>query len=308
MLTINNLSINFGNKDFWIKNTSFSVKNGEILTILGSSWSGKTTLLKWLSWYIDINNGEIIINELNIENLDISKRGIVLALQEYLLYPNLSIYKNIETALSQDSNYSVWELLDIFWIKNLSKRYPHEISWWEQQRISIARAIASSPKVLLLDEPFSNLDTITKHKLKTDLKNILKKLNIPIILVSHDKSDAYFFSENVLILQNGEQVAYWNIENVINETDNKYVAWLLSEIIELSNEDKEYLNITITKDFIYIKDIIFNIDNNWNFSVIESYYNGFVYENICINEYDIKMKFYSDKKITFNQKVNLIFW
>jgi len=308
MLTINNLSINFGNKDFWIKNTSFSVKNGEILTILGSSWSGKTTLLKWLSWYIDINNGEIIINELNIENLDISKRGIVLALQEYLLYPNLSIYKNIETALSQDSNYSVWELLDIFWIKNLSKRYPHEISWWEQQRVSIARAIASSPKVLLLDEPFSNLDTITKHKLKTDLKNILKKLNIPIILVSHDKSDAYFFSENVLILQNGEQVAYWNIENVINETDNKYVAWLLSEIIELSNEDKEYLNITITKDFIYIKDIIFNIDNNWNFSVIESYYNGFVYENICINEYDIKMKFYSDKKITFNQKVNLIFW
>lgn len=287
MLNIKNLNVSIWKQQI-LKDISFNVAKNEILTILWSSWSWKSTILKALSWFIE-HKWNIILNEQDISNLNISERGIILSLQEFLLYPHLNVYENINVA--NKWKFSTDELLTIFKISHLSKKFPNEISWWEQQRVSIARAISANPQVLLLDEPFSNLDVLIKEQLRYDLKEIFNILNIPIIIVSHDKSDAFFFSKKVLIIDNWIIIDNGDIYDIFYNSNNEISIKLLWEYNILNNEYKKYFN--IQKDYLRLNELI--IDINWhNFEIINKYFNWLYYI------YELSSLFGSIKVIDMN--------
>jgi len=298
MLEVKNLSLNINNKIIF-NDINFSVWNWEILTILWHSWSWKSSILKSLAWFYN-HQWNIFIDNVDISNLDISKRNIVLSFQEYLLFPHLTVYKNID--LINKSPYSTNELLKIFKIEHISSLYPKDISWGEQQRVSIARAISSNPKVLLLDEPFSNLDWLLKKVLRNDLKDIFKNFNIPIIIVIHDKDDAFFFSEKILILNQWKVLDYGNINKIFFHTDNKISAELLWDYIEVNDSIKKLLNnINLKRKILRPCELIlYKSNKQTELQIKDISFNSYTYIYKCLlNNSDI-ITLYSERFFNIN--------
>ncbi len=195
-----------------IKDFDLDIKEGEIVAILGQSGSGKSTLLRLVSGLEIPNSGEIKINNKVIYNketfIEPEKRNVGLVFQDYALFPHMNIEKNIMYGLKgltkKEKKARVNELLELVNLKDVNKRYPHELSGGQQQRIALARALAPNPSLLLLDEPFSNLDANLKSKIRNDLRLILKKANITSIFVTHDQVDANVLADKIVFLSSGK--------------------------------------------------------------------------------------------------------
>jgi len=195
-----------------IKDFDLEIKAGEIVAILGQSGSGKSTLLRLVSGLEMPNSGEIKINDKIVSNKEIfiepEKREVGLVFQDYALFPHMTVGKNIMYGLKGKTKKEkidrVNELLDLIDLKGINKRYPHELSGGQQQRIALARALAPNPALLLLDEPFSNLDTNLKSQIRNDLRLILKKANITSIFVTHDQVDANVLADKIVFLKEGK--------------------------------------------------------------------------------------------------------
>ncbi|MCX7695972.1 MAG: ABC transporter ATP-binding protein [Caloramator sp.] len=196
---IKNLSFKYKNaKDYQIKNLNLEIEKGEIVALLGPSGSGKSTILRLISGLEIPNEGEIIVNNRVLYNKNIfiepEKRGIGMVFQDYALFPHMTVEKNIlfgiEKINKEEKQRILDEVLELVDMKEYKKRYPHELSGGQQQRVAIARALAPKPSLLLLDEPFSNLDADLKKRIRTEIKDILKKSNTTSIFVTHDIEDA----------------------------------------------------------------------------------------------------------------------
>lgn len=204
-LEIKNLNFSYENNEEKIfKDFNFSAEKGEISAILGSSGCGKSTLLRIISGLEENAQGFIKVGDHIFQNestfIPTEKRNIGFVFQDYALFPFMTIEQNIRFGMKTKSSDKVNYLLNLTHLNGLEKRYPHELSGGQQQRAALARTLASEPKLLLMDEPFSSLDTDLVDELRRDLKEIIKSQNITTILVTHNKEDADYLADKTVYL------------------------------------------------------------------------------------------------------------
>jgi len=210
LLEINNLKHAFENERFVLKDINLEIHSGEIISILGPSGCGKTTLLRIIAGLEKQTGGTIKINNNIISNKHYSmppeKRNIGLVVQERALFPHLNVLKNVTFGIQdlKERNDIALNYLKLFKIDQLKNKYPHEISGGEQQRVALARAMAPNPNILLLDEPFNALDDKLKNELHNETKKIFKDKDATVLIVSHDKEEAHFFSDRFITINNGK--------------------------------------------------------------------------------------------------------
>ncbi|MEH7179539.1 ABC transporter ATP-binding protein [Neobacillus vireti] len=226
IVEIKGLTFSYSRKeDPVINDFSFSMEKGEIVGILGQSGSGKSTLLRLISGLEMPVKGTIKIAGTTVVSESVfvhpEDRGVGMVFQDYALFPHMTVKDNILFGLSRlprkERNSRVDEMLELVQMKEFYKRYPHELSGGQQQRIALARALAPKPNVLLMDEPFSNLDADLKESIRDDLGLILKKANMTCIMVTHDRNDVEAICDNSIVL--GQS----NVSNGINRVKLKTV-------------------------------------------------------------------------------------
>lgn len=191
----------------------FTCEPGQLLAFVGPSGAGKTSIIRMLAGLETPDTGLIshghhdwFDSETDI-NLPPQQRQLGYVFQEHTLFPHLNVEKNI--AFAAKEHWRVEELLNLFKISDLRNRKPGRISGGERQRVALAQALASDPKVLLLDEPFSALDILTRKQLRKELKELKKTLNIPILLVTHDLDEAMYLADHVLPIDRGVITRDW---------------------------------------------------------------------------------------------------
>lgn len=211
---------------------SFDLQAGEIGCLLGASGCGKTTVLRAIAGFQRIESGEISLDGTVLcdqrNHVAPEKRQIGMVFQDYALFPHLSVCENITfglRGLSQHERESICdELLTLVKLQSFGHRYPHELSGGQQQRVALARALAPRPKLLLLDEPLSSLDTELRRSLALEVRGILKLRNISAIMVTHDQEEAFAFADKIGVLHNG-MLEQWDLPfNLYHEPKTRYVA------------------------------------------------------------------------------------
>ena len=242
-LEVKNLVKSYGD-NLVVKNLSFSVKKGHLISFVGESGSGKSTFLKCLSGLESINSGKVILNNkiINDNNLFVKpqRRKIGYVFQDYPLFPHLNVKENICFNLENKYFKNFKDLIKLTNLTKLLDRYPHEISGGEQQRVSIARSIIREPDLLLLDEPFSNLDANIKYTIRDEICKIIKKTKTTTILVTHDINDALNISDKILIFKAGIVQQYSDPQKMYCEPVNCYCAEVLGEINKFPIDNKIY--------------------------------------------------------------------
>lgn len=215
-----------------LNNVSLGLEKGKILAIVGESGSGKTTLIRLITGLEVLDEGKIILNDEIVSSnqtfIAPQHRNVGMVFQDYALFPHLTIFKNIAYGISKHPNKKerVKEVLELVGLTGMEKRYPHELSGGQQQRVALARAIAPNPELLILDEPFSNLDVILRNQLRQDIVSILKQTNTTAIFVTHDIKDALEVSDEILVLQNGNVLQQGNTQEVYKNPKGAYVELL----------------------------------------------------------------------------------
>lgn len=228
MLEIKDLKVNLGK--FFLKDINIKLENGEYLVVIGKSGMGKTVLLETIAGRYNINSGSIIKDSQNISHLEPEKRNIGFVYQNYELFSHLKVsdnilfplkFKNLSNKDRKNKTEEMMEILDITYLKD---RYPQTLSGGEKQRVAIGRSLIKSPKLLLLDEPFSSLDYITKESIKDILKDVHKRFKPTVIHVTHDLKEAVYFADTIGVIRNN------TIEKIFNK----------KEINNLESEEKLY--------------------------------------------------------------------
>ena len=208
ILELKNLSHSYDGSEISLKNISLTVNKAEKVSILGPSGSGKSTLLRLIAGLEKPYSGTITIQGKVVSDQDHlvapEKRNVGLVVQNKALFPHLTVEKNIGFGIrkNQEKTKIIADLLSLFKIEHLSNKYPHEISGGEQQRTAIARSMAPSPELLMLDEPFSALDRELKEELYAELNQIFKERQQTIMLVTHDLDEAKALSDKQINLEN----------------------------------------------------------------------------------------------------------
>ncbi len=236
-LEVKNL-VKYYNKELpIIRKLEFSVKKGEIISFLGESGSGKTTFLKCIAGLEKINSGSILLNSVVLNDKGIfvkpQDRKIGFVFQDYPLFPHLNLEENIVFNLDKKYHKNLDYILTLTGLKYFVSRYPHELSGGEQQRTCVARALIREPELLLLDEPFSNLDSAIKQSMREEIYKIIKETNTTTILVTHDINDSLNIADKILIFKAGIVQQYDKPEKMYCEPANCYCAMILGDMNKL---------------------------------------------------------------------------
>ena len=236
-LEVKNL-VKYYNKELpIIRKLEFSVKKGEIISFLGESGSGKTTFLKCIAGLEKIHSGSILLNNVVLNDKGIfvkpQDRKIGFVFQDYPLFPHLNLEENIVFNLDKKYHKNLAYILTLTGLKYFVSRYPHELSGGEQQRTCVARALIREPELLLLDEPFSNLDSAIKQSMREEIYKIIKETNTTTILVTHDINDSLNIADKILIFKAGIVQQYDKPEKMYCEPANCYCAMILGDMNKL---------------------------------------------------------------------------
>ena len=240
------------------------INEGEIFTILGKSGSGKTTFLRMIAGLEIPDKGEIFIDEKEVfskdTNLEPKDRGVAVVFQNYALLPHLSIASNI-TFGSNASKADLEEVLEKTKLKGQENKFPHELSGGQQQRVALARAIITKPKILLLDEPLSNIDTELRAHLRVELKEMIKSFGITALFITHDKEDAFYLSDRIAIMHGGDILQVGNAKDIYHHPADLYCANFLGKMTKISENSyirPEHIHICENGNFdATIKSIVF---------------------------------------------------
>ena len=242
-LSIENLVKFYSKEDPLIKDLNFSVQKGEFVSFIGESGSGKTTFLKCLAGLEKINSGKITLNNRVLDNkttfIKPNHRKIGFIFQDYPLFPHLSVLENLKINLEKQYEKNIEYYVELTGLSNLLNRYPHELSGGEQQRVCITRALIREPDLLLMDEPFSNLDVSIKSKIQNEVYKILKSTNTTTILVTHDIKDTFDISDRILVFKAGIVQQYDKPEEMYCNPVNCYCAKILGDLNRIHIDGKE---------------------------------------------------------------------
>lgn len=255
ILEVNNLTKSFDQgKSYALKDVNFHIDRGHICAVVGESGSGKTTLIRLIAGLENPDNGEIVLNNNLVSSLkkvvQPEKRNIGMVFQEYALFPHLNVMDNVLYGLNKTKNKKerASEVIKLVGLADFEKRYPHELSGGQQQRVALARALAPNPSLLILDEPFSNLDAMMRHQLRNEVFNIIKKTGVTAIFVTHDTQDALAVADEILILQNGQLVQKDEASQLYNKPQSIYVASLFGNTVQLNKGLKKAFRCPLKED------------------------------------------------------------
>jgi len=233
LLHTQNVSCGYGESRV-IDGVSFHLHKGEIASLLGPSGCGKTTLLRVLAGFQPVFQGSIKLNGrvLSCESMTLSpeKRQVGMVFQDYALFPHMTVAQNIKFGLTRgngklsQATTILRDMLELTGLTTYTDTYPHELSGGQQQRVALARALAPDPLLLLMDEPFSNLDAELRARLSLDVRDILKHRGTTAILVTHDQNEAFAMADHVGILHGGKLQQWDTPFNLYHEPVNRFVA------------------------------------------------------------------------------------
>ncbi len=219
-----------------LKTISLDIEEGEFITLLGPSGCGKTTTLRLIAGFSEPDQGQILLGDQDITNLPPQKREIGMVFQDYALFPHLTIKENIAFPLrerrtpKEKINDRVAELLDLVRLSGVEERYPAELSGGQAQRISVARAVAYPPKVLLMDEPLGALDLKLREAMQLELRRIQQELQITTVFVTHDQTEAMNMSDRIAVMRNGEIEQVGTARDIYNFPQSSFVADFVGRI------------------------------------------------------------------------------
>ncbi len=220
------------NKKPILSGLNLSVKKGEIVCLLGRSGCGKSTLLKAIAGLITPESGTIALHGKEVSSptrlTPPEQRGVGMIFQDYALFPHLSVFDNVAFSLRKQASgrikQRVEEMLELVNLHGLNKRYPHELSGGQQQRVAIARALANKPSVLLLDEPFSNIDIQVRQHLVHEIREILNQQNVAGLFVTHSQEEGFAFANTIAVMGEGRVMQQGTAFELYHQPENRFIA------------------------------------------------------------------------------------
>ena len=307
LLELNSLFFSYSPEKPLFKNLNLKIDEGKIIALAGESGCGKSTLLSLIYGLLDWQQGEIIFNGKEIfgpkKNIVPGEEEMKLVAQNYDLMPYATVADNVGKFISninlQEKKQKVDELLQVVGMEEFADVKPKYLSGGQQQRVAIARALSVMPKLLLLDEPFSNIDFSRKIELRERLFNYVKEKNISLLISTHEIQEVMPWLDQIIVLQEGRLIQNDNPEETYRFPYNEYVAKLFGEVNVLSDEQKNALD--LNKNFWYPNEIQLS-ENGKPAKVLESRFAGSHYWNkISVDE--VPFVLYSTKKLSDTEKV-----
>lgn len=225
-----------GGQHYALSAVSFSVAPGTICAVIGESGSGKTTLLRSIAGLETPEQGHIRIAGRTVSSLQAivppQQRQLGMVFQDFGLFPHLSVLDNIAYGLPKGQKQAAKQWLDFVALAGYGQRYPHELSGGQQQRVAIARALAPEPRLLLMDEPFSNLDAALKLSLRQQIRELLKKAGVSALFITHDPLDAVAIADRAIFLQAGRLIEQGDMARLYAQPETDYVKGVFAKLRE----------------------------------------------------------------------------
>jgi iron(III) transport system ATP-binding protein len=241
-----------------VNRIQLDVEKGEMLTLLGPSGCGKTTTLRCIAGLEKPEEGDIIIDGkpmLSEGFVQPSKRGIGMVFQNYAVWPHMKVFSNIVYGLKlqkipkRDVRERAKQVLELVGLDGLEERYPAQLSGGQQQRVALARALVRNPKVLLLDEPLSNLDAKLREELRFEIKSLVRRMGITSVYVTHDQAEAMVISDRIAVMDSGNVVQIGTAQEIYKKPANRFVADFIGTMNFMSGEVVEVVQET---DTVYV--------------------------------------------------------
>jgi ABC-type Fe3+/spermidine/putrescine transport system ATPase subunit len=274
MLNVQNISFQYNSNQEVLTEINFSLGKGGHLCIMGESGCGKSTLLKIIYGLLDVNKGSLFWNDIEIlgpkEHLVPGMEFFKYVAQDFDLMPFISVSENIKKFLSrfypEEAQQRTEELLEVIEMTEFADAKVKTLSGGQQQRVAIARALAKEPELILLDEPFSQIDNFKKNSLRRKLFAYLKEKNIACVVATHDGNDALSFADQMLVIRNHQIYAQGTPTAIYQEPKDKYVASLFDDVNEIKVNGKTQL--------LYPHQILVVENSDYKATVLTSYYKG----------------------------------
>ena len=235
-----------------VEKLNINIEEGEFVVLLGPSGCGKSTTLRLIAGLENVSSGEVFIGGKNVNNIDPSSRNISMVFQSYALFPHLNVEENIIFGLKVrkvkkgDRQVKLKNVAEKVGLSNLLKRKPAELSGGQRQRVALARAIISENPICLMDEPLSNLDAKLRHQMRSEIRSLQKDLNITLIYVTHDQTEAMSMADKIVLLNEGEIVQQGRPKELYEKPENTFTAKFLG------NPPMNLINLEVEREGNYI--------------------------------------------------------
>ncbi|QUI23125.1 ABC transporter ATP-binding protein [Vallitalea pronyensis] len=230
LINLKDITVSYDGKVDILNKLNMDIQKGELISLLGPSGCGKTTTLRVIAGFIQPKSGQFIFDQDDYTAIPVHKRNFGLVFQSYALFPHLSVFDNVAFGLKmkkmhkKDIKKAVNDILNVVDLEGYSSRYPKELSGGQRQRVALARALVVQPKLLLLDEPLSNLDAKLRLKMRAEIRKLQQKLGITTIFVTHDQEECFSISDKVAVMNGGIIEQYDTPEKIYAHPASEFVA------------------------------------------------------------------------------------
>lgn len=246
-MSLKQIDVSYDKKTNILEDLNLDIEKGELVSLLGPSGCGKTTTLRVVAGFIDPRGGKFVLDGNDLTKVPVNKRNFGIVFQSYALFPHLSVYDNVAFGLKvrkmgkTEIETKVMDILKVCGLEDFAKRFPAQMSGGQRQRVALARALVIQPKLLLLDEPLSNLDAKLRVNMRMEIKRIQKKLGITTIFVTHDQEECFSISDKVAVMNKGVIEQFDTPENIYNKPKTEFVAKFIGfeNFIEMTKMDED---------------------------------------------------------------------
>ncbi|WP_320163805.1 ABC transporter ATP-binding protein [uncultured Trichococcus sp.] len=227
---LNDIRVSYDGKNDILKDLNLTMEKGELVSLLGPSGCGKTTTLRVIAGLIEPNDGTFTVDETNLTKVPVHKRNFGMVFQSYALFPHLTIRENVGFGLKlrkekkEQIDQKVMAMLEVTGLAEFAERYPKQLSGGQRQRVALARALVIEPKLLLLDEPLSNLDAKLRISMRIEIKRIQRQLGITTVFVTHDQEECFSISDKVAVMNKGVIEQFASPEEIYSNPSTEFVA------------------------------------------------------------------------------------
>ena len=232
-LSLKDIAVAYHQKNYILQGLNLDIEKGELVSLLGPSGCGKTTTLRVVAGFIDPQEGNFILDGEDMTKVPVHKRNFGLVFQSYALFPHLTVKENIAFGLKlrkmdkAQMEAKINEVVEVCDLEGLTDRLPKQLSGGQRQRVALARALVIEPKLLLLDEPLSNLDAKLRIQMRVEIKRLQKKLGMTVVFITHDIREAMKLGDRVLVMEQGKIAQCDTPENVKKNPADEFVKELI---------------------------------------------------------------------------------